>query len=90
MVVAVKDQVSADLAGEAVVLNLRSGIYYGLNAVGAQIWNLIQEPMAVSHIRDVLQGEYDVEPDRCERDLLALLQQLVNARLIEITDEIAA
>jgi len=39
-----KDQVSCDLAGEAAILNLKNGVYYGLDPVGARIWNLIQEP----------------------------------------------
>ena len=89
-VVAVKDQVSADLAGEAAILNLKSGVYYGLNAVGARIWQLIQEPMTVTTIRDTLLEEYEVESDSCERDLLALLQDLAIAGLIEVRDEAAA
>jgi hypothetical protein len=73
IVVVAKDQVSGDLAGEAVILSLKSGIYYGLDAAGAGIWNLIQDPIAVSAIRDALLNEYEVEPERCERGLLGLL-----------------
>src|SRR2546426_12791479 len=76
IVVAIRDQVSADLAGEAAILNLKSGVYYGLNAVGARIWSLIQEPKSVEDIRDAILNEYDVDPERCESDLLQLLQQL--------------
>jgi hypothetical protein len=61
IVVAVKDQLSCDLAGEAVILNLKSGMYYGLDPVGARIWQLIQVPMAVKHIQDTILDEYDVE-----------------------------
>jgi len=87
IVVAVKDQVSADLAGEAAILNLKSGVYYGLNPVGARIWNLIQEPRGVNEIRDVLLSEYEVKADRCERDLIELLQKLADESLIEVTSE---
>ena len=76
-----KDQVSADLAGESVILNLKDGVYYGLNAVGSRIWNLFQEPKCVSEIRDVLMTEYKVEPDQCERELLTLLEEMVAKRL---------
>jgi hypothetical protein len=86
IVVASRDQVSSDLAGEAVILNLASGMYYGLDEVGAQVWSLIQEPRSVDAIRDTILEEYEVEPDRCERDLLALLQELEAAELIEVTD----
>ncbi len=86
-VVAVKDQVSADLAGEAVILNLKSGVYYGLNPVGARIWQLIQEPKAVTNIRDSLLEEYEVKTDSCERDLLALLRELAAVGLVEVKHE---
>lgn len=89
-VVAAKDQVSCDLAGEAAILNLQSGVYYGLNAVGGRVWHLLQEPRTVQDIRDTLLREYEVERDRCERDLLALLQDLAAAGLIEVGDEPAA
>ena len=84
VVVAIRDQVSADLAGEAAILNLKSGVYYGLNAVGARIWSLIQEPKSVEDIRDAILNEYDVDPERCESDLLQLLQQLAAEGLIEV------
>ena len=83
-VVAVSEQVSCDLEGEAAILNLRQGVYYGLDAVGARIWGLIQEPRAVHQIRDTLLEEYDVEPDRCEQDLLALLRRLAEEGLVEV------
>lgn len=89
-VVAAKDQVSCDLAGEAAILNLQSGVYYGLDAVGARVWHLLQEPRTVQDIRDTILMEYEVERDRCERDLLALLQELVAAGLIEVRYEPAA
>ena len=86
IVVAVKDQVSSDLAGEIVILDLTRGVYYGLDAVGAHIWALLQEPRSVEAIRDAILAEYEVEPERCEHDLLALLGNLESAHLIEVSD----
>ena len=82
-IVAAKDQVSSDLGGEVAILDLKAGVYYGLDAVGARIWSLIQEPRAVNEIRDILLEEYDVTFERCERDLIALLQRLADEGLIE-------
>jgi hypothetical protein len=87
VVVVTKDQVSADLSGEAAILNLKSGIYYGLNEAGARIWKLIQEPRTVNEIKDTLLQEFDVEPDQCETDLFALLEELLSKGLIEVKDE---
>lgn len=86
VVAAAKDQVSSDLAGEAVILSLRTGMYYGLDRVGARIWALLGSPMRVVDIRDAIVGQYDVEPDRCERDIVSFLHQLAIRELIEIRD----
>ncbi len=86
-VVASSGQVASDLGGEVAILGLKSDKYYGLDAVGARIWELIQRPRLVSEIRDTLVAEYEVEPDRCEVDLLALLQTLSDEGLIEVRDE---
>lgn len=90
IIVAVKEQVSSELAEESVILNLKSGVYYGLNAVGAWIWGQIQEPKTLSDLSEKITAEYDVDPERCERDLLALLQDLFAAQLIEVKNEATA
>jgi hypothetical protein len=90
IVVAAPDQVSSDLAGEAVILNLATGMYYGLDEVGARIWSLLQQPCAVAALRDTIVGEYDVEPGRCEQDLLELLADLEAARLVAVAEPGAA
>jgi Coenzyme PQQ synthesis protein D (PqqD) len=86
-VVAASAQVSSDLAGEAVILSLSSGVYYGLNEVGASIWNLIQRPKNIKEIHEILLQEYDVEASQCEQDILTLLTELSEVGLIEVKDE---
>jgi hypothetical protein len=86
IVVAAKGQVSCDLVDEGIILDLKSGVYFGLNAVGAHIWKLIQEPKTVNEVRDALLEEYNVEFKRCEQDLIVLLHELAAHGLIEIKD----
>ena len=76
--------VSCDLVDEAAILNMKDGIYYGLNPVGACIWNLIQKPIKVSDILDVLIDEYDVERDVAQADLMELLEQLLEKELVKV------
>ncbi|HEY0606521.1 MAG TPA: lasso peptide biosynthesis PqqD family chaperone [Herpetosiphonaceae bacterium] len=90
VVVATKEQVSSDLEGEAVILNLKNGMYYGLDAIGSRIWELLQQPQSVAALRDAIMAEYDVDAERCERDLLALLNNLAEVQLIEVSDVAAA
>jgi len=86
-VAAAPEQIWCDLGGEAALLHLSRGIYYGLDSVGARVWTLIQTPTCVRNIRDTIVREYDVEADRCERDLLALFAELAAAELIVVTDQ---
>ena len=79
-----KEQVACDLAGEAVILSLKSGQYFGLNEVGTQIWNLIQEPKTVGAVLEAVLQEYDVTPDELEGDVFALLEKMVINELIEV------
>jgi len=79
-------QVSADLDGELVVLDLHGGVYYGLNGVGARVWQLLQAPTRLDRVVATLAAEYDVDRDRCEADVQTLVEQLVAARLVEVRD----
>jgi hypothetical protein len=77
--------VSCDLAGEAAILNMQSGVYYGLNAIGSHIWRLMQVPQTVTELCRAIVEAYDVTPG-CERDMLELLQELADSGLIEVTN----
>ena len=86
IVVATKDQVFCDLGGEAAILSLASGIYFGLNPVGAFVWSLLQEPTRVERVCDAVMQEYDVDPARCDADVRKLLEDLLEQNLIEVRD----
>lgn len=80
---------AADLGGEAVVLDPQSGRYYGLNELGARIFELARRPRSVERIVQALLQEYDVEVDQLKVDLLAFLREMEERNLIEAMDEIA-
>lgn len=84
VVVAAPEQVSCDLDGEVAILDLDKGVYYGLDEVGARIWRELQQPRAVSTLKQALLDEYDVDPDTCERDLCALLDRLIEVGLARV------
>ncbi|MCI0650480.1 MAG: PqqD family protein [Planctomycetes bacterium] len=85
VVTKLREQIAASLGAEAVILHLESGIYYGLNEVGARIWSLVEEPRTVQALIDAIVAEYDVEPEQCARDVETLLGRLVEKRLISIS-----
>jgi hypothetical protein len=86
-VVAARDQISCNLSGEIVILSVESGLYFGLDQVGARVWELIQQPRSVSEIVDLLIQEYDVDEQRCGHDVLELLDEMQRRQLIEVAGE---
>jgi hypothetical protein len=87
VVVASKDQLASEIGGETVILGLSAGRYYGVDSVGGRIWQLVQEPASVAELRERIVAEYEVEPERCEADLLRILQQMIDAGLVEVRSE---
>jgi hypothetical protein len=55
-----------------------------LDAIGTRIWSLLQKNRTIDTILEILLSEYDVKRDRCQHDLLKLLQDLATAELIEV------
>ena len=86
IVVAKRSIASCELDGEAVILNVETGLYHGLNEVGSRIWQLVREPRRVSELRAQLLAEFEVEEDVLGPDLLALLADMQRAGLIEVRE----
>lgn len=64
------------LSGETVLLNLESGIYYGLDSVGTRVWQLLLQGQTISEICGTMIDEYDVAPDVLRDDVLRLVGEL--------------
>lgn len=89
VVVATAEQVSCPLGEESAILNLKNSVYYGLNPVGSRVWTLLQQPRSVSELRDTLVDEYEVAADKCEHELLELLEKMRIEGLVEVRDAAA-
>lgn len=85
-----RDVVFCELSGELALLDLHSNTYYGLNKVGARIWEMIQEPRSLPQLCEAIVEQYDVDPARCRIDIEALVRQLAEAKLIGFGHEGAA
>ena len=83
-IVAASDVLASEFDDELVLLDLRDGVYYGLEHVGARVWALVQQPIAVRAIGEAIVTEYDVDPARCAHDLHALLTELAAKGLVEV------
>ncbi len=84
--IASRDQVSCDLAGEAAILNVKSGIYFGLDPVGARVWKALDKPITFEQLCIELAEEYDVRRETLEADLRDLIHDLAVHGLVEIIE----
>ena len=72
-----REGVIAKMVGsEMVLLDYDRGIYYGLNPVGARVWQLLSDGEASDRIIELLADEYDVARETLEADVTALLRDL--------------
>jgi len=79
-----KDVLAQELAGETVLLDLASENYFGLDAVGTRVWQLLKEGKDGALLIDTLLEEYEVERGVLEKDVAELLDRLSEAGLIEV------
>ena len=75
---------SQEVSGETVLLDLQSESYFGLDAVGTRIWQLLQENNRLQQVVDVMLEEYDVDEKMLLKDLNELLDKLIDEELITI------
>ena len=78
--------VSRAVGDETVILDLASGVYFGLDLVGGRIWTLYDEGRSIGETCDVLLGEYQVERDQLEADLRELTEELIRRELIKVIE----
>ncbi len=76
-------QVACNLDEEVALLHLDSALYFGLQGVGAQIWNGLEEPRSVADICNDIVRDFDVAPAECRDDVIKFLASLQEAGLIE-------
>ena len=87
VIVANPQQVTGDLPdGDIVILSLKDGVYYGLNAVGGYIWKSLQTPVSVQDVYLKLINEFDVDAQQCYSDLIKLLEDLTKNGLIQVQE----
>ena len=80
------DLIASSIGEDTVLLSLQQNDYFGMNAVGSRIWEMLESPKPVTEICRVLQEEFSVSREECESDVLAFLNQMATDGLIKITD----
>jgi hypothetical protein len=71
-----------NVGDEVILLDLDRGVYYGLDSVGARIWDLLQAGHAAGEVVETLLSEYEVTRAEAEQDVAALIEQLAGKGLL--------
>lgn len=79
------DAIFRELGDEAVVLNLASGMYFGLNVVALRMWQLIDRFGSLQAVRDAVLSEFDVDAETATRDVTSLVGELSARGLVKIS-----
>ena len=77
-----EDNISTELDGETVILDIGSGVYSGLDQVGTTIWNSLEKPVRFGEVVQKILAVYDVDQAQCESDLIEFLNSLSENKLI--------
>lgn len=75
--------ITRELDGETILLNLDTGIYFGLDKVGTDVWRAIRAADTLGAALDLVQSEYDVDPAVLRSDFLRLVGELLAKGLLQ-------
>jgi len=67
---------------EGVMMSVEAGRYYGLNAVGSRIWELLETPMTVAELCARISEEFEVDAQGCETDVLKFTGSLIDNGIV--------
>ncbi|NOU17844.1 MAG: lasso peptide biosynthesis PqqD family chaperone [Bacteroidales bacterium] len=76
--------VSSNMDGETVMMSIENGEYFGLNSVGSRMWELIENPIKVNTLIELLLDEFDVSREQCEAETMEFLNHLLDKKLLTI------
>lgn len=83
--IAREDVVASDMGKDWALLDLETSVYYTLNATGARIWARLQDGGATpEELVEVLISEFEVDDATCQKDVSAVLKQLMDADLVSV------
>ena len=82
-----KRQISCTVDGEAVILHMDEGVYYGLDPVGTVVWNNLKDGAKFSELQKLVSSEFEVSEEESAADLKELIADLLNRGLVEVQSE---
>lgn len=72
--------------GEAIIINLTSGMYYSADEVGGLIWTLFEAGHSIGEVAGHVAAHYQVDTDRAHTDVARLAARLLEEGLVRQAD----
>ncbi len=79
--------ISGRLHDELVMMDLDKGKYFSLNPVATRIWDILEQPLTIDELCDLLKDEYEVETARCQQDVKTHLAEMLKLGLVLEMDD---
>jgi len=73
--------------GEAIIINLASGIYYSMDKVGGTIWEMIERKHSLEEIIAATIARYDVSREQARADVEQLVRELLQENLVTLSED---
>ena len=77
------DMLSAEIGGEAVMMSIEKGAYFGLNPIATRIWDLIEQPCTVADLIKTIGEEYEVTDEQCTADVQEFVADMIKRGLAQ-------
>jgi hypothetical protein len=77
---------TAEVDKELVMMDVRSGYYFSLDPIGADIWTRIAQPVEIDGLCSALCERYEADIDTIRRDVLALFNRMAERGLLVVAD----
>ncbi|CAA0096608.1 Uncharacterised protein [BD1-7 clade bacterium] len=78
------DILFSDVDQEIILMNLESGSYFTLNAVGSEIWNLLESDMSIDALVNELITRFEISVEDCQKSVMTYMQKLIDVAAVSI------
>ncbi len=79
--------ITTPMDNELAMMSLESNAYFGLDEIGAVIWEALEQPKTVGALCDELLARYDIDRAQCQADVIDFLTDLHEAKIVELVEE---
>ncbi|MCH6258786.1 PqqD family peptide modification chaperone [Puniceicoccaceae bacterium K14] len=75
----------SEIEEQTVMMDVKNGNYYGLGETGSRIWQLIEKPISIAVLCDMLVGEFSVDPAQCLSDTVDFIATLADREIVTLS-----